>query len=381
MRQGLLRLFLLVTMLAAWSGPATAGVLPKDSAEQYEITFWESIKDSTYAGDYEAYLKAYPNGRFAPLAQARLARLHAAASATATGNAPAAPASAPSASAASAPYARPSPAPAPPPAPAAAPRAPPAKAPSTAVTAPAAPTSPGAHEIKDCAACPTLVAIAPGSFTMGTNADDPSERPAHHVTIDHAFALAKYVVTVAQWNACVTAGACPRLQSGNGTSANAPVRDVSWDDAKQYVAWLTKVSGKPYRLPTEAEWEYAARGGTTTRYWWGDEMRTGKANCKDCGQPWRADGPADVGSFTANPLGLYDMNGGVWEWVSDCWHNSYKNAPADGRSWDEPYCQSRVIRGGSWRDGAAYMLSATRFKYDGGVRYTANGFRVARDLK
>ncbi len=383
MLQRLTRLALVAALLCAGAGLAHlahAGVLPKDSNEQYEITFWDSIKDSNYAGDYEAYLKAYPNGRFAPLAQARLARLRAAASAGSTGKAPA-----PPGPASSAPPTRPAQVPAP------AAKAPPAAAASSTPRAAAAassapgPSGPSAsasgQEIKDCATCPTLVAISPGSFIMGTNTDDPSERPPHRVTIDRAFALAKYVVTVAQWNACVAAGACARLASDNSTSPNAPVHDVSWDDAQQYVAWLTKTTGKHYRLPTEAEWEYAARGGTTTRYWWGDEMRAGKVNCKGCGQPWRDDAPADVGSFAANPFGLYDMGGGVWEWVSDCWHISYKNAPADGRSWDEPNCQSHVIRGGSWRDGASYMLTATRFKYDSGVRYTANGFRVARDLK
>jgi len=110
-------------------------------------------------------------------------------------------------------------------------------------------------------------------------------------------------------------------------------------------------------------------------------MRPGNANCKECGEPWRPDGPADVGSFAANPYGLYDMNGSVWEWVSDCWHNSYKGAPADGSVWDDPNCRVRVIRGGSWRDGASYMLSSTRFKYDASVRHSQNGFRVARDVK
>jgi formylglycine-generating enzyme required for sulfatase activity len=239
----------------------------------------------------------------------------------------------------------------------------------------------GSHEIKDCGACPTLVAIAPGTFVMGTSTDDPSEKPPHRVTIDRSFALGKYAVTVAQWKACVQAAACSQLPADANGTPNSPVHDVSWEDAQQYIKWLTKTSGKPYRLPTEAEWEYAARGGTTTRYWWGDQMSPGKANCKECGQPWRAEGPSDVGSFAANPFGLHDMNGGVWEWVSDCWHSSYKNAPADGRSWEGEHCQARVIRGGSWLDGAAYMLSATRFKYDAGVRYTANGFRVARDLK
>ncbi|RQS58869.1 hypothetical protein DID99_05320 [Burkholderia sp. Bp8986] len=359
------------------------GVMPKDSAEQYEITFWESIKDSKEAGDYEAYLKTYPNGRFAQLAQARLARLRAAAP-----KAPAASAPAQTASAAPAPAAVSAPAPAPAPAPAqpahtsgSTPKAPP---PAAAAAPPAPPQKGGAttaNEIHDCPACPAMLAVSPGAFTMGSNSGDPSEKPAHRVTLDHAFALAKYGVTVAQWNACRDAGACPRLPNDSNTAANAPVRDLSWDDAQLYVKWLSKISGKSYRLPTEAEWEFAARGGTATRYWWGNEMRPGNANCKDCGQPWHADAPDNVGSFAANPLGFYDMGGSVWEWVSDCWHNSYRNAPADGRSWDEPNCQVRVIRGGSWRDGAGYMPVSTRFKYDSSVRYSANGFRVARDLK
>nr|WP_308235955.1 formylglycine-generating enzyme family protein [Burkholderia sp. SCN-KJ] len=357
------------------------GVMPKDSAEQYEITFWESIKDSKEAGDYEAYLKTYPNGRFAQLAQARLARLRAAAP-----KAPAASAPAQTASAAPAPAAVSVPAPAPAPAqPAHTSGSTPKAPPPAAAAAPSAPPQKGgattANEIHDCPACPAMLAVSPGAFTMGSNSGDPSEKPAHRVTLDHAFALAKYGVTVAQWNACRDAGACPRLPNDSNTAANAPVRDLSWDDAQLYVKWLSKISGKSYRLPTEAEWEFAARGGTATRYWWGNEMRPGNANCKDCGQPWHADAPDNVGSFAANPLGFYDMGGSVWEWVSDCWHNSYRNAPADGRSWDEPNCQVRVIRGGSWRDGAGYMPVSTRFKYDSSVRYSANGFRVARDLK
>ncbi|MBN3817066.1 formylglycine-generating enzyme family protein, partial [Paraburkholderia sp. Se-20369] len=278
-----------------------------------------------------------------------------------------------------------------PPARAAAPAAPATKAPPAAATvAPAPPPAPApaksaatatANEIHDCPACPVMLPVNPGAFTMGSDTGDSSEKPAHRVTLGHAFALAKYLVSVAQWNACRDAGACPRLPGDSNTIPNAPARDLSWDDAQLYVKWLSKVSGKSYRLPTEAEWEFAARGGTSTRYWWGNEMRTGNANCKDCGQPWRADAPANVGSFAANPFGFYDMAGGVWEWVSDCWHNSYRNAPGDGRSWDEPNCQVRVIRGGSWRDGAGYMPASTRFKYDSSVRYSANGFRVARDMK
>ncbi|MGN6648946.1 formylglycine-generating enzyme family protein [Trinickia sp.] len=382
MRQSLMRLcqvaLIFVSIFSAGSVPCVAGVLPKDSSEQYELTFWASIKDSNYAGDYEAYLKAYPDGRFAPLAKARIARLRAATAGSAPPAAKAQSQTAPPAvhGPAASPGMRPPAASANP-----APAAP--HPPSSAVTS-AAPTStppPADHEIKDCAACPVMIAIAPGKFEMGNNHSDPSERPAHAEAIGQPFALARYPVTVAQWNACVAASACAPLTTDESHAPNAPVHDVSWDDAQRYLTWLTKIAGKPYRLPTEAEWEYAARAGTTTRYWWGDDFRTGKVNCKDCGQPWHQEGPANVGTFAANPFGLYDMGGAVWEWVSDCWHSSYKNAPVDGRSWNEPNCQSHVIRGGSWLDGANYMLSSTRFKYDANVRYTANGFRVARDMK
>jgi formylglycine-generating enzyme required for sulfatase activity len=355
-------------------------ILPKDSAEQYELTFWESIKDSTHASDYEAYLQSYPSGRFAALARARIQRLRAAAPkaetpAEETKRAPAikaAPERVRPAPAAKAPPERP-----------AAKAAPDQGRPDPA-NAPLPQTSSGGiakiSEVKDCPACPVLVALPPGAFMMGSNSSDPSERPAHRVSINAPLAIGKFEVTVGQWNACVDAGACPRVADATRPD-NTSVRDVSWDDAQQYVKWLSQVSGKPYRLPTEAEWEYAARAGTSTQYWWGEQMRAGNANCKDCGQPWQQDGPARVGSFAANPYGLYDMNGSVWEWVSDCWHNSFKGAPSDSRSWDQQNCRDRVIRGGSWRDGASYMLSSTRFKYAAGVRQSQNGFRVARDLK
>ena len=110
-------------------------------------------------------------------------------------------------------------------------------------------------------------------------------------------------------------------------------------------------------------------------------MATGKANCKECGPPWTDTGPASVGSFPANGYGLHDTSGSVWEWVADCWHNNYKDAPFDGSAWDEPNCRVRVIRGGSWREGAAYMVASTRFRYDASVRQAQNGFRVARSFK
>ncbi|MFM0056330.1 SUMF1/EgtB/PvdO family nonheme iron enzyme [Paraburkholderia phytofirmans] len=353
------------------------GILPKDSSEQYEITFWNSIKDSNYPGDYEAYLKAYPNGRFATLAHARIDRLRAAATSNAPSAAtPAAPSAAPAPQ-----VARPTPpasAPPPKPAPSA---APPAAPPAAAVAQKPVTHAPVAGESRDCATCPIMIAVPAGSFSMGSSTDDPSEKPVHHVTIAAPFAIGKYEVTVDQWNACVAANACQKLTPESNTNKAAPARDLSWDDAQQYVKWLSKTTGKPYRLPTEAEWEYADRGGTTTAYWWGDQMRKGNANCKDCGDPWHKEGPEAAGSFAPNPLGLYDMNGSVWEWTADCWHNTYQGAPADGHAWDTPGCDMRVIRGGSWREGGGYMLSATRFKYSAGVRQSQDGFRVVKDLK
>ncbi|SAL60296.1 serine/threonine kinase [Caballeronia peredens] len=360
----------------------TRGILPKDSNEQYELTFWDSIKDSTYPSDYEAYLKAYPNGRFAALAKARIERLRAGGAAkpattpppaaTAT---PAAPAPKPAPSAAAVSEKPKAAAPATPAAPAPAPAA------TAAVAAKTAAKTAG-NEIKDCPSCPALIPISPGSFTMGSNNDDPAEKPPHRVSIAHPYAIGKTEVTVEQWNACAEAGACTRIAAdGDAPPANSPMRNVSWDDAQVYVKWLSKLGGKSYRLPTEAEWEYAARGGTQSTYWWGDQMKKGTADCKDCGEPYRPEAPTPVASFAANPYGLYDMNGSVWEWVADCWHGSYKNAPADGRAWDDPSCSVRVIRGGSWREGAAYMQSATRFKYSSSVRQSQNGFRVARDME
>jgi formylglycine-generating enzyme required for sulfatase activity len=349
------------------------GILPKDSNEQYELTFWESIKDSTYPSDYEAYLKAYPNGRFATLAHARIDRLRAAAP-KAQAQTDHARTTAP---AASTPPAPPAPAPVPAEKSVATSSPAPTPAPKPAIKT-AAPT---AGEIRDCATCPALVALPGGTFEMGSNSDDPAERPVHRVSIGQPFAIGKYEVTIEQWNACADATGCPRIDVEGNASKSAPVRNLSWDDAQVYVKWLTKTTGKTYRLPTEAEWEYAARGGTTTTYWWGNEMRKGYADCKDCGEPWRKDSPVNVGSFMANPFGLFDMNGSVWEWVGDCWHGSYKGAPADGRVWDEAGCPMRVIRGGSWPDGSAYMQSSTRFKYSASVRQSQNGMRVARDMK
>jgi formylglycine-generating enzyme required for sulfatase activity len=351
-----------------------AGVVPKNSAEQFELAFWNSIKDSKQVSDYEAYLHAYPKGRFAALARARIQQLKAA---------PPQPATAPAAQPAKPADSKPPPEQArtSPKSPPQQGKAPPAPAAEGGQEPGAAPTAGAMAAVKDCDACPLMVALSPGPFTMGSNSSDPSERPAHKVALRTPFAIGKYEVTVGEWTQCVKASVCPSVPSAANAADRLPMRDVSWDEAQLYLKWLSTVSRRPYRLPTEAEWEYAARGGTTTRYWWGEQMKGGNSSCQGCGEPWKADAPPPVGSFVANPFGLADMNGSVWEWVQDCWHSSYKGAPADGSAWADGNCQSRVIRGGSWREDGSYMLSTTRFKYDASVRQSQNGFRVARALK
>ena len=219
---------------------------------------------------------------------------------------------------------------------------------------------------------PEMIAIRGGSFAMGSN-DDPTERPVHQVAIK-PFAIGKYPVTVQEWNECAAAKACGFTAIGND---DAPVSNVSWTDAQQYAAWLAKATKKPYRLPSEAEWEYAARGGTSTRYWWGDKLQQGMAGCKDCGATAAAEQPTKVGSFKPNPFGLYDMGGGIDQWVEDCWHKTYQGGPNDGSAWSGGDCSSHVLRSGSWKNDARYVRPSNRDGYDTNVRYPTHGFRVA----
>jgi formylglycine-generating enzyme required for sulfatase activity/class 3 adenylate cyclase len=219
---------------------------------------------------------------------------------------------------------------------------------------------------------PETILLRGGSFAMGSN-EDVSEKPVHQVTVK-PFAMGKFPVSVQEWNACAAAKVCAFVATGKD---DAPIANVSWSDAKQYVAWLAETTRKPYRLPTEAEWEYAARGGTQTKYWWGDQLQPGMANCKNCTDIPATEQPAKVGSLKPNPFGLYDMGGGVDQWVEDCWHKNYQGAPADGSAWAEGECSSHVIRSGSWRNDARYVRPPNRDSYDTNVRYPTHGFRVA----
>ncbi|MDA9404920.1 SUMF1/EgtB/PvdO family nonheme iron enzyme [Bradyrhizobium sp. CCBAU 45389] len=282
--------------------------------------------------------------------------------------------------AAAPPIAAPSPSPAPQsapplpspavPAPQAAPAASPlpATAPSPAASpSPSPASSPSVTPVRE----PQMIAVRGGSFAMGSN-DDPSERPVHQVAIK-PFSIGKYPVTVQEWNECAAAKACGFTAIGKD---DAPVSNVSWTDAQQYAAWLAQATKKPYRLPSEAEWEYAARGGTQTKYWWGDRLQPGMAGCKDCGD-LAAEQPAKVGSFKPNPFGLHDMGGGIDQWVEDCWHRTYQGAPNDGSAWSSVDCSSHVLRSGSWKNDSRYVRPSNRDGYDTNVRYPTHGFRVA----
>ncbi len=244
---------------------------------------------------------------------------------------------------------------------------------------------------QDCPDCPRMVEIPSGSFRMGCLSGDSDcandELPVHEVRIAQPFALSVTEVTFAQWDACASLGGCDGywpLDEGWGRG-DQPVVNVSWRDAQNYVAWLSAKTGQQYRLPTESEWEYAARAGSTTKYSWGDRIGENRANCGGCGSAWNDRRfSAPVGSFNPNAWGLHDMHGNVWEWVQDVYRIGYDRAPSDGgpvvvgeNSDAEPV---HVLRGGSWISSPKYLRSAYRFRYAPDSRYFIAGFRVARKL-
>jgi formylglycine-generating enzyme required for sulfatase activity len=238
---------------------------------------------------------------------------------------------------------------------------------------------------RECAKdCPEMIVIPAGEFMMGSAATETdrydAEGPQHKVTIARRFAVSRYDVTFAEWDACVTASRCPQVGEPDPARRNKPVTSVTWDQAQQYVAWFAEVTGKPYRLPTEAEWEYAARAGTTTAYPWGDEIGEDNANCNGCASAWDGRETSPAGSFKPNGFGLYDMAGNVWQWVQDCYHDDYQGAPADGSAWTGGNCKRRVARGGSWVDRPQLLRAALRLSFSTGFRIANLGFRIARTL-
>jgi formylglycine-generating enzyme required for sulfatase activity len=278
---------------------------------------------------------------------------------------------------------------------------------------------------RDCPRCPEMVVIPAGNFIMGSSAEETdreievapdsdkstikkfvlTEKPQHEVTFNQPFALAKFPVTKNEFAAFVEetgytqAPGCVLYALQYHVSPKAdwrlpgfiqterdPAICVNWQDAKSYIEWLNKKSTNsandgPYRLPSEAEWEYAARAGTRTARWWGDTIGRNNADCARCGSKWDQERTAPVGSFHPNPFGLYDVLGNVDQWTEDCWNESYIDAPADGAAWTVGNCERRLARGGSWSGFSWVIRSATRFGLTAENRSDFTGFRVAKTLR
>ena len=239
---------------------------------------------------------------------------------------------------------------------------------------------PVGQSFRDCAECPEMMVIPAGSFMMGSPASEAGRRsdegPQRQVTVRAPLAVGRFEVTFAEWDACVAAGGCSHRPGDEGWGrGNRPVINVSWHDAQQYVVWLSRRTGQRYRLLTEAEWEYAARAGTTTPYFTGTSISAAQANFA-----YNAGGRTQpVGSYAANRFGLHDMHGNVWEWVEDCYGDIYSGAPTEAsqavRGGD---CRMRVRRGGSWASNPGDVRAGYRGGDITGDRSTNGGFRVAR---
>jgi formylglycine-generating enzyme required for sulfatase activity len=234
---------------------------------------------------------------------------------------------------------------------------------------------------RDCAdICPELVVIPQGGFIMGS--DEKAESPRVPVTIAKPFAFGRYETTFDEFDACVAAGGCAKKPFDRDWGRGSrPVHTVTLAEIEQYLDWLSKKTGHTYRLPSEAEWEYAARAGTTTDYWFGDVMIAGEVNCRDCATEWSAVQSAPVGSFKPNPWGLYDVHGNLNELVADCWNTTHAGAPTDGSARKDGDCKSRVFKGGAWYYNPRASRSAWRARNDARVASYVFGFRVLREIQ
>jgi formylglycine-generating enzyme required for sulfatase activity len=307
---------------------------------------WDAVKDSTILAQFEAVVRRFPGTVYADFATARIEALKKQQTAV---------------------------------------MAPPPKAPEPVVAAldpkrASVPLSAAEERalkpkdsFKECAQCPEMVVVPSGSFTMGSYEAD-SEKPPHKVAIERPFAVGKYEVTGFEWGACFAEGGCEDDAKGRH-----PVVNVSWHDAKAFAAWLSRKTGKRYRLLSEAEWEYVARAGTKSRFAFGNAIKKNQAQFRagELGERW---GTVEVGSFPANRFGLHDLHGHVYEWVEDTWYPNYQGAPIDGSVWQGGDQSKRVMRGGAWNDVAAHVRSSYRHYGAPDGRHINVGFRIARTL-
>ena len=262
---------------------------------------------------------------------------------------------------------------------------------------------------RDCDTCPEMVVVPAGTYLMGKDGGAKRERPAHRVTIGSALAIGKYEATFDEWEVCIEERGCKAMIMGpaplgkrevsfaeweacrtddlcqilpddhNWGRGRRPVINITFSDAEDFVRWLSRKTGHAYRLPTEAEWEYAARGGTSTVYSWGDEVGTNNANCRTCA-PTISHKTFPVGSYKPNPFGLFEVHGNVWEWVQDCWHPSHEGAPANGSARLSDACKYRTTRSGSWYYVSTNVRSTYRARFDPRAFSYGIGMRVLREL-
>jgi formylglycine-generating enzyme required for sulfatase activity len=238
---------------------------------------------------------------------------------------------------------------------------------------------------KEGADCPEMIVVPAGRFLMGSPAGqgEDTERPQHEVTIAKPFAVAKFALTFDEWDACAAQGGCRSDVDDHEWGRGRRPVVVNWDEAQAYVKWLSRSTGRPYRLLSEAEYEYATRAGSQTIYPWGDDIKLNgeaMANCDGCGSQWGGEQTAPVGSFPANAFGLYDMVGNLRAWTEDCWNVNYQGAPADGSPWTTGDCSRRVVRGGSWAIDPDQLRSAVRYGIEDAELYFPIGIRAARTL-
>ena len=236
---------------------------------------------------------------------------------------------------------------------------------------------------RDCAQCPEMVVLPAGKFDMGSPSGEAGrsrdEGPVHPVQVPRVLAVSRYEITFEDWDTCIADGGCShRPDDRSWGRGKRPAINVSWGDAKQYVNWLAAATSKHYRLLTEAEWEYAARAGSTSRYPWGEDVGKDVAALRDAVSRSSFYQSSPVGAFPQNRFGLHDMIGNVWEWTEDCWNESYAGAPGDGRPWLSGDCGQRVVRGSSWLTAARDARAAVRFGFVASTRMSDVGFRIAQ---
>jgi formylglycine-generating enzyme required for sulfatase activity len=226
-----------------------------------------------------------------------------------------------------------------------------------------------------------MIKVPAGRFRMGGASAivSPDEVPRHEVNVS-SFMVSVYEVTFAEYYRFAAATGRKKPKSNGWDIKTHPVVEVSWDDALAYTRWLSKETGMRYRLLSEAEWEYVARSGTTTSFWWGIKSGVGNAHCFDCKSDFSTSKPAKVGTYKPNAFGVYDTAGNLFEWVHDCYHRNYQDAPTDGSVWEGGDCDVRVVRGGAYGSPASSMRAENREKFKSGKGQYNVGIRVARDL-